>query len=294
MSVFLYSRRALRRLAGAVLAGLILIPAPAAAQGLIDGFNKGQGRLDLALSYSWEQYESFYVGSEKVSEPGLGEITTQSVSLYAAYGLTSKIDLIVNLPFISARSANNPALDESALQDLALCVKARVLTRSLADATFKLFASVGAMTPTTHYAVDAPVAIGHRSTNLDGRAIAQVDLPGGAFVAAQAGYIWRSDVTVAGASVDVPGAFDAILRGGFGARRIYADGWAHLQRSGEGTDIGPGVPFPSNAISFLRLGGNLYTPLTSSLGVGVGFGYTVSGENVGKAFRLSGGVVYRL
>ncbi len=274
---------------------LTLIPLPLLAQGLVDGFGKGKGNLDLALSYSWEQYDEFFVGSESVSEPGLGTITTQSVSLYGIYGLTSRLDVIVNLPFIAASASNNPELDESALQDLTLCIKGRFVTVPFGSGRqFKLFGSIGAMVPTTRYQIEAPIAIGHRSTNFDARLIGQVDFGTGAFVAAQTGYILRSDVSIAGATIDVPNAFDAIVRAGYGTRRVYGDVWANLRRSGDGTDIGPGIPFPSNAISFLRLGGTLYVPITPEVGIGLGAGYTLSGENVGKAVRMSGGVVYRM
>ncbi|MDZ4699444.1 MAG: hypothetical protein SH809_07050 [Rhodothermales bacterium] len=287
--------RLARRMAVVFVAGLLALPLSASGQGMIDGFKKNKGNLDLALSYSWERYDEFYVGDQLVSEPGLGEITTQSVSLYAAYGLSSRFDVIVNLPFISAKASNNSALDESSLQDLALCVKGLIVRHTLANGmTLNLLGSVGVMAPTSRYAIEAPVAIGHRSTHLDGRLVGQIEFGNGAFAAVQSGYIWRSDVTVAGASVEVPGAFDTIVRAGYGSRAFYADLWANFQQSQPGTDIGPGVPFPSNAISFIRVGGTLYTPITAQLGIGLGAGYTVSGENVGKAFRMSGGVIYRV
>ena len=42
------------------LSCLLFFSTTTRAQGLIDGFQKGGGNFDLALSYSYEQYSDFY------------------------------------------------------------------------------------------------------------------------------------------------------------------------------------------------------------------------------------------
>ncbi len=114
---------------------------------------------------------------------------------------------------------------------------------------------------------------------------------------AQGGYIRNFNVNIdRGYKVLVPDAFDLTARIGGTFKLIYADAWFSNQISNEGTNIGPGVPFPGNAISFLRTGFNLYysLPFVKNLGISAGMGFTVSGENVGKSTRISGGLVYKL
>ncbi|MCB0676911.1 MAG: hypothetical protein KDC30_09505, partial [Saprospiraceae bacterium] len=115
----------------------------------------------------------------------------------------------------------------------------------------------------------------------------------GLFAALQGGYIWRGKVEVDGSDVEVPDAVDLILRTGIGTSRLYGDLWLQWQNAGDGTDIGPGVPFPSNAVSFLRIGGNVVVPVVGGLKTALGLGYTLTGENVGKALRVSGSIIYQ-
>lgn len=276
------------------LSCLLFFSTTTRAQGLIDGFQKGGGNFDLALSYSYEQYSDFYVGDQKVSEPMLGDITTQSINLFAAVGITDRIDAVLNLPYIFVNASNNPDLDQSSIQDLSLCLKGRLLQTALGDqARLRLLASAGLMVPLNDYVANAPVAVGHRATALDGRLLAQVDFGMGLFAALQGGYIWRGKVEVDGSDVEVPDAVDLILRTGIGTSKLYGDLWLQWQNAGDGTDIGPGVPFPSNAVSFLRIGGNVVVPVVGGLKTALGLGYTLTGENVGKALRVSGSIIYQ-
>jgi hypothetical protein len=166
----------------------------------------------------------------------------------------------------------------------------------------------------SHYIADAPVAIGHRSTNVDGRLVGQWKAPFGLFLSAQGGYIRRSDVRLDrdsmplpdftgsngpffnGHTAHVPDAFDYSAKIGFASAVGYADVWINSQQAREGTNIGPGIPFPSNAVSYTRAGVTLFFPLPfyKALGVGGGSSFTLNGRNIGQATRFSGSLVYNL
>ena len=47
-----------------------------------NGFVRQEGQLDMALSLTLESYEEFWMGTTKVSDPGLGTVSTESVSLW--------------------------------------------------------------------------------------------------------------------------------------------------------------------------------------------------------------------
>ena len=59
----------------------------------------------------------------------------------------------------------------------------------------------------------------------------------------------------------------------------------------KGTDIGPGIPYPTNAVGFTRTGINVYLPIVKKFGFNAGYSTTLSGQNIGKATRMSGGIV---
>ena len=286
------------------------------AQGMVDGFMKGKGNSSIALSYSYESYDTYFVGGSSTQNANLGTIATRSISFYGVTGLTSKLDAIVSLPYIKASASDGYWQDQKGFQDGALYLKYSVFEKSLGNlGSLAVMAAGGISTPFSAYIGDAPVAIGHHSTNLDGRLISQFKTNYGFFVSAQAGYTRRSDVKLDrdavpfpetngnggnpfynGHTSHVPNSFDYSAKVGFASAVGYIDGWLHKQDAGEGTDIGPGIPFPSNAISYTRTGFSIFFPLPfyQAIGLGGGSSFTLNGNNVGKATRYSGSLVYNL
>ena len=279
------------------------------SQGVIDGFMRGKGHTTAALSYAREQYDTYFVGGTSTQNPNLGVIVTRSATLFAATGLSNKLDVIINLPYIKADADQGYWQDQKGLQDGGLYLKYQPYKRQLGElGEASVILAGGFSTPLSRYVADAPVAIGHHSTNLDGRVLAQFKLKQGLFVAAQAGYIYRSRVKLDRDAVDiapdvqgyyyghqaqVPDALDYSAKIGY-AGIVYADAWLNRQDARGGTNIGPGVPFPSNGVSYTRTGFSLFSQLPFYKAVGLGFGgsYTLNGKNVGKATRYSASIVY--
>ncbi|MBI3258035.1 MAG: hypothetical protein HYZ54_00915, partial [Ignavibacteriae bacterium] len=120
----------------------------------------------------------------------------------------------------------------------------------------------------------------------------------------QAGYIRRGDVNLDHVTIDgnmktaVPDALDISAKIGYGNSDFYLDAWYQSQSARGGTNIGePGASFPSNGISFSRIGVTGYYPLpiwNKQLGVSIGGASTLDGRNIGKSTRISFGVVYGL
>lgn len=267
-----------------------------AAQGLLDGFMRGKGNLVTALSYSNESYDTYYVGRNNTKNPNLGTIKTNSLGLFIAGGVTNYLDIIVSAPYVSAKATEGFMSDQDDFQDIGIFVKGRFLNHSFENnGTMSLMAAGGISTPLSDYIADSPVSIGNQSTQWDGRLIAQFRFAQGLFVAAQTGYIKRGNVVIdRGLEVSVPDAWDYILRSGGSYKKWYADAWLQHQSSRNGTDIGPGVPFPSNDIDFTRIGFTLYHPIPKfeNFGIAVGSGFTLSGTNIGMSNRFSASLVY--
>jgi hypothetical protein len=111
------------------------------------------------------------------------------------------------------------------------------------------------------------------------------------------GYSKRNNIKVdTGLEVNVPDAYDFILRSGKSFKLLYLDAWLQYQNSRSGTNIGPGVPFPSNEIDFTRVGFTVYHPIPKikNLGLAISTGFTLDGKNIGKSNRLTASLVYRL
>jgi len=278
---------------------LFLLTFPGRAQGIIDGYMRGAGNTTVALSYSHESYSTYFVGSRPSTNTAFGTITTRSLNLYAATGLTDYLDVIVALPYISATPSMGILASQKGPQDVSLYLKARPYQVDMGKlGKVSTILAAGASTPVSDYIADFPVAIGHQSTQLDGRAVVHYQTSFGGFATVQGGYIRRSSVRIDrfDALVAVPDVWDWSAKVGFGSRQVYLDAWLNRQIARSGTDIGAGVPFPGNAVSYTRVGYTLYAsiPKVPQIGVSFGMGFTLNGTNIGKATRYSVGLVYKL
>ncbi|WP_156125407.1 hypothetical protein [Cellulophaga sp. Hel_I_12] len=266
------------------------------AQGLLDGFMRGKGQIVTALSYSHESFDTYFVGTNNIQNENLGTINTNSINFFAAAGLTDYLDVVVSLPYITARATQGFWSDQKDFQDISLFLKGRILETNFSkNDNLSIIGAMGVIAPLSDYIADAPVSIGNQSTQLEGRFIAQYRTSFGIFVTSQFGYSKRGNVVIdRGLEVSVPDAFDYILRAGGSYKKLYADAWFQHQNSRSGTNIGSGVPFPSNEIDFSRIGFTLYHPIPKivNLGVALSTGFTLSGRNIGKSDRITASLVY--
>lgn len=266
------------------------------AQGLLDGFMRGKGQVVTALSYSNESYDIYFVGTNATQNENLGTIKTNSVNFFAAGGLTDYLDVVVSLPYIETRATQGFWSDQKDFQDISLFLKGRFFETDFSEkGNLSMIGAIGVITQLSDYIADAPVSIGSQSTQLEGRFITQYRTTQGIFVTGQIGYSKRGNVTIdRGLEVSVPDAWDYILRAGGSYKKLYVDAWFQHQNSRNGTNIGPGVPFPSNEIDFSRVGFTLYHPIPKieNFGVALSTGFTLSGKNIGKSDRITASLIY--
>lgn len=271
--------------------------ATATAQVAIDGFMRGAGKTSASVWFSTESYDEYWVGNTITSNPNLGTISTQSFGLYVAGGITDYLDVILSLPYVSTEPSAGFWSSQSGLQDLGAAVKVRPLQLEVPAGNLSVIAAGSITTPVGDYIPDAPIAIGHYSTNFDSRLVVHYNTTFGGFATLQGGYIHRSNVDLdRGYTVAVPDAVDFIGKLGYYTGPLYVDAWAQRQNAQSGTNIGPGVPFPTNKQSYTKIGASAYygLPWVENLGVSVGFGTILDGTNIGKSTRISGGISYGL
>lgn len=265
---------------------------------LLDGFMQPKGELVSALGFSHEFYDTYYVGNAATQNPNLGTIKTNSVNLFLTAGITDFLNLTVNLPYVTAKPTDGFWSPQQDFQDLSIFLKGRLFqTNQLGNGNFNILGGLGYTLPTSNYIADAPISIGHQADRFEFRLISQYHFKNSFFIMVQGGYLHTSNVeTDRGFEVEVPNSFDWTIRSGKNIGILYTDVWVSQQNALSGTDIGPGTPFPTNAVSFLRTGFNLYgdLPFIQNLGLSAGMGFTLNGENVGKSTRISSSLIYRL
>jgi hypothetical protein len=283
------------RLLLAACASIAVAASTLHAQGVVSGFMQGAGRTTVAVSGSTEWYDQYFVADRRTDNNTLGTISTTSVSLYAAAGITSWLDVVANVPYVRASSSAGFWSPIGGFQDVTIGLRGRPLALDLGRGRLDVFAAAMGILPMTEYPTDMPVTIGHGASGMDMRLGAQYNAWSGVFISAQMGYTARGRVEVdRGFEVDVPDAVDAVIRGGWSDGTWYTDVWWQNINAQSGTNIGAGVPFPSNGQSIARVGATLAYRLMDQFSlVGAAAG-TLSGRNVGQATRLSFGIVYDL
>lgn len=258
-----------------LFSGLLLCSAAALAQGPVTGFMPGAGVTDIAPAYSYESFNSYYFGRERLPATN----TLQALSLFLEHGLSDSLSIVLTVPYIwNARNRGN-------LQDATIALKYRNLYREGQIGAFSLIGSAGITFPASSYAIDSLNPIGIRAATLNARLVGQYNWYSGAFVHLQTGYELRI-------LPDVLHAVPVLLRGGFGAKQYYVEAWAEWFHTFN-TDADVRISGGQGA-DWLRAGGTLYVPLASQFGIFGGAAHVFSGRNIGRSTRLNAGVVLKV
>jgi hypothetical protein len=281
------SRRPVYRFVFVGLLLAVLLDLPAQASDLT-GFLPTAGHGTVAFSYTSESYDHFWVGTTKVQEPALGEISTDSASLWLSWGLSDRLALIADVAHVDAEADGPAALSDSGLQDASVILAGRLWSRRHGNVEHSLVGGIGVRTALESYEANSPVARGDETT--DGLLRIVYLLRSGRFYwSQQLGFDVRSD--------DAPNGIPLYTEVGWSTDRLtWIATYSRLIADG-GTDIGdPGFTFPSNREEYSRLGakliGHLGThPGDSRWSLFAGGFVTLDGRNVGDASGFSAGVI---
>ena len=248
------------------------------------GFLRGQGHYDVALSYTLDYYDEFWVGETSMSPPEVGEVERQTGSLYVAYGVTDDVDLVANANYVEAKTDGTVNFeDEDDLQDLYLGAKWRAWSRGIGTGMFSALLAPSVKLPMTDYEDNDVTAIGDGQVDLRFRGILHYQW-NAFFGSLESGYDVRN-----GAPHD-EWPLNVTLGGTF-AERFTVMPFYSLVRSEGGPDIGGG-PFRAVEEEFDRIGISAYARLSPNFGLTGMWRTTTDGKNTGEADTIGFGLVY--
>ncbi len=273
---------AARLVSASALALCLALSAPALALD-VNGFLPAAGEGDVALSYTSESWDEFWVGDVEVTEPALGTVDTDSLALWGRFGLTDDIALIFNLPYVSTDGDGPAPFEESDLQDATVMALFRFASIESGDVRHRFLAGVGLRTPASGYEANAPIDIGDGSTDVLTRFVYQIEV-GNFYASQQIGYDLRS--------LDVPDNWALYTELGLTTGRLTWIGFYQQTNADGGTDIGdPGFTFPSNEEEYQKAGLRIFARLTDHFGFSAAGFTTLDGRNTAKTEGYSGGLV---
>lgn len=247
------------------------------AQHLVDGFSKGKGKSTVALSYTRENFDTFYLGAEEksINIRNLDRIVTESVNLYASYGLTNRIDLTLNIPYIattSHRLTDHESVGEKNFQNALAVVEWNAYQKEGSGGRFSVTGGFGFSTPLSRYATNLIYSIGNQSSHFNPSLLVQYKWANGLFVTGQGGYSFRTN--------QVPDAVLSAAKVGYAGKLFYAEAGLNNQTSTSGIDIGgPGFTparFPETRVNATNVGVSVFAK-----GVTLGVGKRLAGRNAG-------------
>lgn len=272
-----------------LIRALVLLAALAAAgpAGAIDvnGFLPAAGKGDIALSYTAESWDQFWVGETEVdSPPELGTVDITSVTLWARYGLTDDVAVIFNLPHVDVDNDGAVDFDDSDLQDAAALFLYRFASHGGGALRHRWLGGLGLRTPASGYEANLPVDIGDGTTDILTRLVYQLEWDRGYF-SQQVGYDLRSK--------DAPDNWTLYTEVGLTTGPVTWIAFYQQVLASAGTDIGdPGFTFPSNEEEFQRAGLRVFGRFSDHFGLSASGFTTLDGRNSAQTEGFSAGAVF--
>ena len=288
-----------------VLAALTLLMAvPALAQMPNDAIYMPKKTICAALMLGKSDWNWYWENSLKRENYNIGRHTTQSASLMVAVGLSNRVNVIVNLPYVSTSTSAGNLLGQKGFQDLSGWLKIKAVQYK----GLSLHTIVGASIPVSDYVPSfLPMSIGMGAKTVSGRLLANYKHPStGLYVTAHGTYTWRGKVQLDQDAyqfdgkiyntnqVAVPNAADAAVRLGILKRTFQTEVFAERFTCVSGDNIRRNdMPFLTNNMQATTVGWyGKYQP--HNVGVNARASYVTNGQNMGQSTSFMLGLLYQI
>jgi hypothetical protein len=238
----------------------------------------------------------------------IGTISTKTNVWSANYGITDRLNVIANVPYVWTGASQGVLHGIQGFQDITLAAKYSFFEKPTNYGSLRTIAVASGGIPLTGYNPELPpLSIGSGSKRVSGRFTAYLQSDPGWFLNGSTAYTWRAQVTldrpyyftdgefVMSDQVDMPNVFDYVVSGGYLKRGLMAAVSISQQRTLGGGDIRrQDMPFVSNRMNFSNVGAMLVYPIPkiNALGLEFAYGYTFDGRNVGQATTFMAGLRY--
>jgi hypothetical protein len=287
-----------------LLCGCALLFLQAAAQTDIDALMMNKNLFCAGPVYQHSTWKEYWEGTHKRDNKNLGTVTTQMLNVMGNYGISKKLNVLFNLPYVKTQASAGQLRGMKGVQDLSLWVKWLPLQQGLGQGTLSAFAIGGVSLPVSDYTPDfLPLSIGLGSKTASLRGLLDYERSNW-FATGSATYYRRSNITLDREAyyttemhytdeVKMPDAAQGQLRAGYRSSSLIAEAvlthWATLG----GFDITKNnMPFPSNDMDMTTAGVNAKYEFKNGLSLMGGGNYMVAGRNVGQSTSVYGGILY--
>ena len=282
------------------------LPTLSKAQTDMDAIMMEKNQLCIGPAYSHSSWKNYWEGTLKRNNENLGTVTTQSFSVMGAYGVSGKLNLLFNVPYIKTKATAGTLHGMEGFQDLSLYVKYMPVETKLGPGTFSLYTIAGVSAPLSNYVADfMPLSIGLHSKTASARLMVDYQV-GKIFATGSGTYIFRDNVKLdrnayyttemhISNQVEMADATNFNFRAGYRTSKLIAEAILNKFTTLGGFDITRNnMPFPSNRMNATTLGANIKIELSKNndLAFEGGGNTTIAGRNVGQSTLFYGSIFY--
>ncbi|GAA3746677.1 transporter family protein [Terriglobus aquaticus] len=279
------------------------------AQTLEDGIMLARGTLCAGSIYTRSQWSQYWEGTLERTNGNIGTVTTNSVSGMANYGITNRINVLAQTPYIWTQASAGVLHPQSGFQDFTGAVKLNLFQRPMDNhGSFHAIALLGGSVPTTDYSPDQmPLSIGTHSKSAFGRASLNFLGRRGLYLDGSLAYTLRDKVTLdrpyyytngqlyLSNQVAMPNQSQYGFNVGYYRRDLKIAGtFSQMNTRGGGDIRRQDMPFVSNRVNESRAGIEVQYPLPHFHDVQYWASYsnTFQGRNTGQATMFTSGIMF--
>jgi hypothetical protein len=285
---------------------LCLLLEKVSAQTDIDAIMMDKKAFCVGPMYSYSSWKKYWEGSLKRENLNIGKVSTETWSVMGNYGVSRKLNLLFNVPYVKTRASAGTLMGMSGFQDISLFIKWMPFEKYVGPGQLSLFAIGAVSHPLSNYSPDfLPLSIGLHSSTASGRLMADYQA-GSFFVTGSATYVARRNIKLDRNSyyttemhysneVEMPDAANFNFRAGLRNQRWIVEAVVNNWTSLDGFDITRNnMPFASNKMIATNGGVNIkyVIPALPQVSVVAGGNTTLAGRNVGQATTVYGSFFY--
>jgi hypothetical protein len=254
----------------------------------------------IGTQTQWSEYWENKLLRENLN---IGTNTTNAIGIMAAIGVTDKLNILANLPYISTSNSAGNLMGQKGIQDLSGWLKYKLLNKG----GLTLNTVLGGSIPIGNYVPDfLPMSIGLQAKSAIGRLIGNYHHKSGLYIQAHGSYTFRSTIKIDKNAyqadnkvyntniVNVPNTIDARASLGYYKKGKQFEAFVEQFSCVNGDYIRRNdMPFPTNNMQSVMYGFyGKFQP--KNLGINARIGYCYKGQNVGKGTQISVGILYQI
>lgn len=268
-----------------------------------DAIMMPQKSICVGLTAQQSTFKEYWEGSLLRNNFNIGTNTNQSLALMASIGITNRINIILNAPYVKTSNSAGTLAGQRGFQDASAWLKISPLNPS---SKLSVVLLGGASIPMTNYIAELqPMSIGNQSKMLNGRLVLRYLTSMGIYVGGLGTYTTRNNVEidknaywvnerlVTGNMVSLPDSYDYGARIGMLKPKWQFEIFADKSTSLSGDNIRYNdMPSITNKVNFTQAGAYFkFQP--KKIGFNVRASQTLEGLNTGKMLNISLGLLFQ-